>query len=682
MTRPLTPAGPSALRAEVRAAIDASRAALAAFGALPPETPWGEVALAHDRIGQPLDGVVGRVGLLSAVHPERAMRERAEELEQELVAWATELSLHRGTFERLAALDLEAAPGPEERRLVELALRDFRRSGVDRGEDVRERVRALQDELVRIGQEFDRNIVEGTRTLRIPDGHAGLAGLPEDFVAAHPEASDGSVTVTTDLPDLLPFLHYAERADLRFALSRERSNQAWPENGPVLERLLARRHELATLLGYASWAAYATEDKMVATAEGARAFVERVAERARERARAEALELLEELRTVDPDATAVPTSDRAYLKERVRRKRFGFDSQSVRPYLPYEGVRDGVLATAAALYGVDFRRDAQARVWHPSVEAYEVLDGGRVSARFYLDMFPREGKFKHAAMFDVYAGVPGESLPEAALVCNFPPSTPQRPALLLHEQLRTFFHELGHLLHHLFAGGQRYLRFSGIATEWDFVEAPSQMFEEWAWDPRVLARFARHHETGEPIPADLVRRMRAAEEYGKGLQVATQAGYARLSLAYHERDPAGIDTTALMRSIVGASTPLVSDPDSHFQAAFGHLNGYSATYYTYLWSLVIAKDLYGRFQPDPMDSATANDYRQTVLAPGGSRDAAELVHAFLGRDYDFAAWEAWLRNREEKEVANEDTEGQAATTGSRDQSCDDSEDVPDCGDGQ
>jgi thimet oligopeptidase len=216
------------------------------------------------------------------------------------------------------------------------------------------------------------------------------------------------------------------------------------------------------------------------------------------------------------------------------------------------------------------------------------------------------------------------------------------PALLLHEQVTTFFHEFGHLLHHLLAGRGRWLSFAGIATERDFVEVPSQLFEEWAWNPEVLARFARHVDTGEPIAAELVQRMRAAEDYGKGLTVQQQLFYALLSLSYYDRDPAGLDVTRAMTELKRAVSCLPHTEGNHFHASFGHLNGYSAIYYTYLWSLVIAKDFWSLFADDPMASEAALRYRRAVLEPGGSRDATDLVGAFLGRPYSYAAFERWL----------------------------------------
>lgn len=638
----------AAFQAEVRGALARSRENVAAFLALPLETPFHTAILAFDRLLEPLNGPTGRVSGHVNLHPEREVREACEELEQDIASLRTELGLHRGVYDRLLALDPAAAPTAEARRLLELALRDMRRAGVDRDQETRTRIRALHEELVRIGQEFDRNIVADRRTFVIADGAAGLAGCPPDFVAAHPARPDGAVELSLDPSDRIPFLTYAERADLRLAYYELCNNRAHPHNVEVLERLLARRHELARLLGHRHWADFVTEDKMSRSAAQVRAFLERVVALVRERARAEAAELLAMKRRLEParvpPAREVFEEERLYFSEQVKRERFGFDSQSVRPYFAYERVKRGILETSAELYGVEFVPRADLAVWHPSVEAYDVREGGALVARFYLDMHPRDGKYKHAAMFHLAEGVEGGALPAAALVCNFPAPGDGEPALLEHEQVTTFFHEFGHLLHHLFGGRQRYLAFSGIATEHDFCEVPSQMYEEWAWDPGVLARFALHVDTGAPIPAELVRALRAAQEYGKGMYVLVQMFYALLSLAYHEGDPGELDLTRTMHELKRQLYPVTPRGSSNFHASFGHLNGYSAMYYTYMWSLVIAKDLWSRFEHDPMDGATASAYRAAVLDPGGSRDAVDLVRAFLGRDYDFAAFERWLRS--------------------------------------
>ncbi len=630
------------LEASVRDAIARCRAAVESFLALDAGAGLHEVLQAFDRITLPLNGWSGRVALYTHVHPDEAVRDACERLEQEIAALATEIALDRRLYDRLARLDPARADDPAERRLLEHALRDFRRAGVDQDAPARERIRALREELVRVGQEFERNIVQGGRSYVVADGHAGLAGLPPDFLAAHPERADGTVLLSTDPTDRIPVLSFAERDDVRKAYFHAGANRAVPENLAVLPRLLARRHELATLLGHAHWADYVTDELMSKSAARAREFIERVVGLVRERARREVLELLELKRERVPGATAVDESERLFLGEKLKERRYGLDARALRAWFPFERVKQGVLDTTAALYGVAFRRLEAFESWHPSVEAWEVLDRGTVAARFYLDLHPRAGKFKHAAMMQVVAGVEGVALPEAALVCNLPAPAPGDPALLLHDQVTTLFHEFGHLLHHLFAGRQRFLAFSGISTEHDFVEVPSQMYEEWAWSTDVLRTFALHFETGEPIPAELVATLRAAEEHGKSLHVLQQMFYALLSLSYYDRDPAGLDLTRTMLELKAALLPTRHEPDTHFHASFGHLHGYSAIYYTYMWSLVIAKDLFSRFEDDLMDGATANAYRASVLAPGGSRDADDLVRDFLGREYAFGAFERWL----------------------------------------
>jgi thimet oligopeptidase len=269
------------------------------------------------------------------------------------------------------------------------------------------------------------------------------------------------------------------------------------------------------------------------------------------------------------------------------------------------------------------------------VAVYDVdTAGGERLGRIYLDLHPRAGKFKHAAQFDLVPGILGRQLPEGVLACNFP------RGLMEHSDVVTLFHEFGHLVHHVLGGSQRIARFSGVATEWDFVEAPSQMLEEWAWDADVLRTFATDAD-GEPIPADLVERMRAAKDFGKAYLARTQMFYAALSYRLHVDRPA--DSTAAVRELQARYDLFAYLPDTHFQASFGHLEGYTSAYYTYMWSLVIAKDMFSAFDPkDLFAPEIARRYRDEVLARGGSADAADLVANFLGRPYSFDSFAAWL----------------------------------------
>jgi len=647
---PLLAAGPEALGAAAAGALASAAAARDRFVALPAGTPFLEAVDAFDALGHHLNTITGAAGLFFQVHPAPGVRERAAAVEQDISRYATDLSLDRAVYERLAALDLsapEAQAQPVARRLVEKALRDFRRAGVDRDEASRTRVRALREELVLIGQEFSRTIASDVRTVTIPEGRAGLEGLPEDWIASHPPAADGSVAVTTNPTDFLPFMKYAQNGAYRQALYRAYHSRGAPANLDVLARMLARRHELATLLGYPSWAAYATEDKMIRTPGRAAEFVARVTELTGARLQREVDELLEAQRRTEPGAQVIHDYDRMQLMESVRRDRLRYDSRDARPYFPYEAVKRGVLDTTARLHGLHFQKLALA-CWHPDIEAWDVRENGVLLARFYLDMHPRTDKYKHAAMFDLVAGfqpgaaAPAGRVPEACLVCNFPQPTDDDPGLMEPGEVTTLFHEFGHLMHHLLAGRQRWLSVAGISTEWDFVEVPSQLYEEWSRDVSVLQSFARHHVTGEPIPAALVARMRAAADYGKGIGTRIQMFYAALSLAYYGGDPAGLDSTEVIRRLKPQYVPFPHEEGTTLQTGFGHLEGYTALYYTYMWSLVLAKDLFSQFGADLQDTAVARRYRQRVLEPGGSRDAELLVSDFLGRPFDFRAFEAWL----------------------------------------
>jgi thimet oligopeptidase len=569
------------------------------------------------------------------------MREAAEACEKEVDAAQTALSLDRGLYEALAGLDPSGADAAT-RWLVERGLRDFRRSGVDRDEATRERVKALREELVHLGQEFGRNIKDDVRAASLEP--AELDGLPEDWRRAHPAGPAGRVAVTTDSTDYVPFLTYARSSRAREQLWRLYRLRGHPRNLEVLSRMLSRRAELARLLGYPTWAAYATEDKMIGSERAAAEFVERIAAAAEERMRRDYAQLLERKRRDDPGAERVDPWDAAYYTERIKAERHGADAQEIRPYLEYRRVRDGVLDVTGRLFGISYRRVEGARAWHPEVEAFDVLEAGRTLGRIWLDMHPREAKYKHFAQFTLASGKAGRRLPEGVLVCNFP-RPGEEPALMEHADLRTLFHEFGHLLHHVLGGQARWAGQSGVATEWDFVEAPSQLLEEWVWSPEVLRGFARHWRTDEPVPAEMVLRLKAAEEHGKGMMVRQQMFYAAVSLELHRRDPDGLDTTRLAAELMERYTPFRHAEGTHFQESFGHLDGYSAIYYTYMWSLVIAKDLFSAFERDGlMSRATAARYRRTVLEPGGSRRAAELVEAFLGRPYGPEAWQRWLES--------------------------------------
>ncbi|GMU09658.1 M3 family metallopeptidase [Corallococcus caeni] len=646
MSEPLVPDAarhvtcpPEEFRRASEEALAKARDGIARLKTLPASTPPREVLELFDESSAALDDAAARASVVRHTHPEAALREAAEQAEQAIENLANDIRMDRGVYDVLAGVSL-ANEDAATRKWMEKVLRDFRRAGVDRDDATRAKVKALQEELVRIGQEFSRNISQDTRKVALPP--AALDGLPQDYVRAHAPGDDGQVRISTDYPDLVPFLTYARDGKAREELWRANRQRGYPANVSVLQSLVQKRHELATLLGYPHWAAYATEDKMVRTADAAGTFIRKIADASEERMKRDYAVLLERKRKDDPKADRVDPWDSGYLDDRVKAEQYAFDSQTVRPYFEYTRVKQGVLDLTARLFGVTYKPVKDVPVWHPDVEAYDVYEGATLKGRFFLDMHPRADKYKHAAQFTLTSGKSGRRLPEGALICNFPKPGAE-PALMQHGDVETFFHEFGHLLHHIFGGHTKWAGLSGVRTEWDFVEAPSQMLEEWARDVTCLQTFAKHYQTGEALPAELVERMLAADEFGKGLFVRQQMFYAALSLELYRRDPKNLDATALVRELQSQYVPFPYLEGTYFHLTFGHLDGYSSNYYTYMWSLVIAKDLFTVFQTKGLlNPEPAQAYRRAVLEPGGSDDAARLVHRFLGRDYDFRAYEAWL----------------------------------------
>ncbi|MGA8255911.1 MAG: M3 family metallopeptidase [Nocardioides sp.] len=582
-------------------------------------------------------GNVAAVGsLYGNVHPAESVRDTADKAEQDVMRMITELSLDRELYEVFAALD-PAGLDADASRLLEKVLRDFARAGVDQDDATRARITELHERITELDQQFSKIARDDVRSIRVtPDR---LAGLPQDFLDSHPVDADGLVTITTDYPDAVPTRMFAHDQDVRRDITSAFHTRGWPASDGVLKELFAARHELANLVGYADWAAYDAEVKMIKEGPAIPEFIERIAAAAEEPMQRDLAVLLERYRADFPEAAQIPIFDSSYYEEVVRREQYEVDSQKVRTYFAFDKVRQGLLEVTGRLFGLRYDVVSDAPVWHVDVTVYDVvrLEDGAGLGRIYLDLHPRAGKYKHAAQFTLTDGVAGHQLPEGVLVCNF------SKGLMEHDHVVTLFHEFGHLVHHVLGGHVAWSRFAGVATEWDFVEAPSQMLEEWAWDADILGSFATN-AAGESIPADLVAAMLRSDDFGKGYVARVQMFYAAMSYYFHVERPA--DLTARMVELQEQYSPWPYFEGTHMFASFDHLGGYSSAYYTYMWSLVIAKDLYSAFDADDLfDTAgtgVAGRYRDRVLVPGGTKDAADLVADFLGRPYTFDAYAEWL----------------------------------------
>ncbi len=594
----------------------------------------------YDAAVEALDTAGNGSGLIQSVDPAAAMRDRAQAMIQKVTSVATAFSLNQALYKAVAAIDISKAD-PETRYYVTRTLLEFRLAGVDRDDATRAKIKTLNEEITKYSTGFERNTQDSVLKVVVKN-RAELDGLPEDFIARHPAAADGSIILTSEPPDVYPVLKFAKNADLRKRVYLAYNNRAYPQNIQVLADLLQKRQELAALLGYKHWADMYAADKMAVDSKSIGSFIDQIDLVSRPTAQREYQMLLALAKKQDPSLTAISLSDRSYYNEQLRRADFDFDSQSARPYFPYDRVQQGILDVASRLFQVTFRPAKDAQVWDPSVTAWDVFDGNRQIGRFYLDMHPRAGKDKWFSSFSILDGKPGQQLPEAALICNFSGGKPGDPGLMEYSDVTTFFHEFGHLMHWIFQGQRPWAGF-GNNLESDFVEAPSQMLEEWMHDPKVLATFALNYQTNQPIPAEMVHRMNRADSFGRGLWTRAQLVYTSISFDLHNEEP----NKAVLDSIFPDNTkrflPYQWVDGDHQIASFGHLVGYSSSYYTYLWDKVIAEDFFGQFNPnDLLASDIAKRYRQTVLEKTGSMPANDLVKNFLGRPQSVDAFVGWM----------------------------------------
>lgn len=595
----------------------------------------------YDEIVRQYNAAGYLAGLLQQVHPDAKYRDAATGMTSKVGEAYSSLALNQGVYKALAAVDISGAD-PATRYYVERQLLEFRLAGVDKDDETRARLKKLLDKLTDLQSAFDRNISDDQRSITV-DSADDLDGLPKDYIDAHKPGPDGKIKISTNYPDAFPVLTFGKSDAVRKRLYIEFDNRAYPKNREVLMDLIRARQEIASIIGYSTWADYNAADRMIRSAKNIGDFIQQVDSAARPVAQREYALLLAEKQKIRPDAKDISDYEGYFLRELVRRSQFNFDSTSVRPYLPYERVKKGVLDTASKLFNISFMQEHGVPAWDPSVETWDVFDQGKMIGRVYLDMHPRPGKFSHAEMVAVLDGVRGKQLPEAVLVCNFPVPSGDDPGLMDYNDVVTFFHEFGHLVHHILGGQQQWAGVAGISMESDFSEAPSEMLEEWMHSPQVLATFAKHYKTNEPIPAELVARMNRADAFGRGSWALRQNVFTAVSFDLYNRKPDAVDPDVISRDDSSRYSLVKPTPGIHDYASFGHLAGYSSAYYTYLWDKVIAEDFVTQFdRKDLLASGPAARYRHLVLEPGGSMSANDLVKNFLGRPQNMDALKAWM----------------------------------------
>jgi thimet oligopeptidase len=595
----------------------------------------------YDEAQRQIGSAASLAGLMQQVHPDAAFRDSATAMTSKVSSVSTALSLNRGIYDALKSIDLSKADGVT-RYYVERQLLEYHLAGVDKDEATRAKLKQLQEKLIDLQSNFDRNISDDIRAVTV-DSAADLDGLPQDYIAAHKPDADGKIHITTTYPDVFPVLTFAKNDELRKKLLVTFNNRAYPKNEEVLMDMVRARAEIAGLIGYSSWADYNAADTMIRSGANIGSFIQDVDTSARGMAAKEFAMILAEKQKTHPGAKEVQDYEGGFLREAVRRSNFDFDSSTVRPYFPYPRVKQGVLDVASKVFQLKFQQELNVPAWDPTVETWDVYDSGKMIGRFYLDMHPRAGKYSHAEMGPVLTGIRDKQLPEAVLVCNFPAPTAADPGLMDYNDVVVFLHEFGHLMHWILAGKQQWAGISGLSMEGDFIEAPSQMLEEWMRSPQVLATFARHYKTDEPIPAELVKKMNRAAAFGRASWVMAQLGYTAASYEIYNQKPEAVKLDAIADEIHKKYSPVKITSGQHEYASFGHLAGYSSAYYTYLWDKVIAIDFMTQFnRGDLFSEAPAARYRHTVLEPGGSTSANVLVKNFLGRPQNMDSFREWM----------------------------------------
>ncbi|MBI5246828.1 MAG: Zn-dependent oligopeptidase [Elusimicrobia bacterium] len=630
-------ATPETLRADYAAAtarldgelakILAAPQAQASFGTV--IVPFEEATAAWQRAIYPLI-------FMSSVSPDKAVREAARALENEVGAYAVSLSHREDIYQALeAAAAKKEALSPADAKLLEITLRGYRDNGFALKPEDRAKLKAMQEKLVVLQNEFARNIDETKEIVALEP--ASTKGLPEAYLAALARDGQGRYLLPVDESTLPTFMRYADDAGQRKVMLAKFTNRGGERNLAVLKEGLELRRDIAKLLGYETYPQFALKDRMVGTPEKALAFLNRVKDAVVERARKDIAELLEVKRRFEKDATQVFAWERAYFGRILKGEKYGVDTEEVRQYFPVERVVDGTLRVYQKTLGVTFREIVDGPRWAPGVRLFEITDAktGAALGHFYLDLKPREGKHGHPAAYPLVSGrvLPDGTYekPVAAMVADFPEPAPGQPSLLTHGDVETFFHEFGHLMHQTLTKA-RYASMSGSSTALDFVEAPSQMLEEFVFEKPVLDELSGHWKDGRPLPEDLIAKMVKARTFQEGVSWAAQVALAMGDLILHADVPADLSATfdKLYESLTGVPT----QEGTHFLSSFDHLmGGYGAGYYGYLWSKVYALDMYSLFKADGVISPRVGArYREAILETGSERPEMDSLKDLLGRE--------------------------------------------------
>ena len=609
----------------------------------------------------------GKVTHLQSVDDSPALRDAHNALLPAVSAFSARIALNPALWLRLktfAATPAAAALTGIHRRFVDETVEEFRQAGADLPEAQRARLETLQTELAEVTQKYGENVLDATNAWELVVTDASrLRGLPEHAIATAKRSAEAKGLGTPEAPawrftlhqpSQEPVMTYADDETLRrevWTAATAVGAQAPHDNASLVQKIIALRDEKARLLGKPNFADLVLARRMAGSGDQALAFIADMHRRAGAAFVRECAELEEfKARQTGAPRAVLKAWEVGYWSEKLRQERYDFDDEVLRPYLPMDRVIAGLFDLAGRVFGLRIteRPAGSVEVWHPEVKFYDLHDAaGRHLGSFYADWYPREPKRGGAWMGYLVTGGPqpdGSRAPHLGYICgNLTPPAEGKPALLAHDELETIFHEFGHLLHHLL-GEVEIKSLNGVNVAWDFVELPSQIMENWCWQRESLDLFARHHETGAPIPAEIFQKMTAAKNFRSACATIRQVQFARMDLLLHMRAPefATGDIEAQARALV-ADCMIPTEPAGRtIVKRFGHLFsdpvGYAAGYYSYKWAEVLDADAFTRFQREGVFNAQVGaEFVAHILSQGNSAEPAELYRRFMGRDPDLAA---------------------------------------------
>lgn len=610
---------------------------LAAFVAMPAEKrTFDNTILGYYRIFQKYHRALGVSGFLSYVSTDKALRDAVTELEMQTSQYMVELSARRDIYRAIRSYtDTNPQLDPVQAKLVKEMLIGFKYKGMDLNDEDLEKFKALNKEEAQHTILFDKNIREYQDPLYV--SREQLAGLGEDYIQKLEKTDDGKYKITLDYPDVVPFMRSAQDEKARQQLEYKYNRRGGAENVTLLEKTLTLRRQAAHLLGYKTYADLQLENRMAKNPRHVMEFLKDLQKKLTPLGKAETKQMVAyKNEKTGKNSRVVYPWESAYWGYQYSKEHLNIDSEKIKEYFPSQVVIDGMLDLFGNLFAISFE-PVDIPVWHPDVKAFQIKDkqDGHLIAYFYMDLYPREGKYKHAACFDL---VSGEEKPDGsyqtpfvAIVANMNKPSVQTPSLLKHGEVETLFHEFGHVLHNALTRA-KYAPFAGTNVSWDFVEAPSQLLERWAWEPAVLKKISKHYKTGEPLPDELIERMIAAKNFGTATAYLRQNFFAQYDMTLHTLDKTP-DTTKLYFDLAKKICHIRLTKNTIPQAAFGHImGGYDAGYYGYLWSEVIAEDFFSEFKKHGIFNPEIGlKLRREILEKGGTLEEEDMVRNFLGR---------------------------------------------------